>query len=117
MQPDTAKTAPGADRPRRAGARRRLTAAGFEFGEGGAAVIDSSGARDRLAEVRQRYSPVVGLLADADPDGDGSSSTAWFVVPHAATDLPGAAPHPDPGGGRSRGAAAPRPTTSPRWSS
>jgi len=67
----------------------RLTAAGFDIGEGGAAVIDLSGARDRLAEVRQRYAPVVGLLADADAEGDAELLEGLVRVPHAATDLPG----------------------------
>ncbi|MGZ6125531.1 MAG: PAS domain S-box protein, partial [Myxococcales bacterium] len=66
----------------------RLAAAGFELAEGGAAVIDLSAARDRLADVRRRYAPVVGLLADDEVDGDAEALDGLVRLAHAATDLP-----------------------------
>ena len=89
MQPEPQKHRLALIGPAAQALAARLTAAGFDIGEGGAAVIDLSGARDRLAEIRQRYAPVVGLLADGDADGDAELLEGLVRVPHAATDLPG----------------------------
>lgn len=65
-----------------------LTAAGFELADGGAAVIDLSGARDQLAEARRRHALLVGLLADDAADGCAESLDGLVRLTHAATDLP-----------------------------
>ena len=67
----------------------RLVAAGFDLGEGGAAVIDLSGAASQLGEVRRRYTPVVGVLADgAVPGPDADALDGLVRLPYAGTDLP-----------------------------
>ncbi|HXL40708.1 MAG TPA: hypothetical protein VN928_09155, partial [Myxococcales bacterium] len=65
-----------------------MAAAGFELAEGGAAVIDIRGRPERLAEVRARYAPVVGLLAEGQAVTPEAELLDGLVrLPHVATDL------------------------------
>jgi PAS domain S-box-containing protein len=88
LQPDQRKLRLALIGPAAQALAAKLAAAGFELAEGGAAVIDLSGARDRLADVRRRYAPVVGLLAQDAPDGDAEWLDGLVRLPNAATDLP-----------------------------
>jgi len=66
-----------------------MISAGFEVADGGAALLDLSGAPERAADVRQRYATVVGLLAaDAPVPPDAEALDAVVRLPDAATDLP-----------------------------
>src|SRR5256885_12649980 len=68
---------------------RPMISAGFEVADGGAALLDLSGAPERAADVRQRYATVVGLLAaDAPVPPDAEALDAVVRLPDAATDLP-----------------------------
>jgi PAS domain S-box-containing protein len=65
-----------------------MAAAGFELADGGAAVIDIHGLPERLAEVRARYAPVVGLLAEDQAVTPEAELLDGLVrLPHVATDL------------------------------
>ena len=66
-----------------------MAAAGFELADGGAAVIDIRNLPERLAEVRARYAPVVGLLAeDQAVTPEAELLDGLLRLPHVATDLP-----------------------------
>jgi PAS domain S-box-containing protein len=66
-----------------------MAAAGFELADGGAAVIDLSGIPERVADVRQRYGPVVGLLsAVGEAPADADLLDGIVRLPHAGADLP-----------------------------
>jgi PAS domain S-box-containing protein len=68
-----------------------LAAAGFELADGGGAIVDLAAAAERVPEIRQRYAPVVGLIAqDANPPpgADWEAVDALIRLPHAASDLP-----------------------------
>lgn len=88
MQPEQRKLRLALIGPAAQALAGKLAQAGFELAEGGAAVIDLSSSRDRLADVRRRYSPVVGLLAQDAPDGDAELLDGLVRLPNAATDLP-----------------------------
>jgi PAS domain S-box-containing protein len=66
-----------------------MTCAGFDVGDGGAAVIDLCGAPQRLQDVRQRYAPVVGVIEEAAAVVPEAELLDGMVrSPHVKTDLP-----------------------------
>ncbi len=68
-----------------------MASAGFELGEGGAAVIDLGAAdvETRLVLCRQLYTPVIGILpATADSAHIADAVDGIVRAPHAAQDLP-----------------------------
>jgi PAS domain S-box-containing protein len=67
----------------------QMVAAGFELADGGAAVIDLSESAERLPDVRRRYAPVVGVIAEGESVAAEAELLDGLVrVPHVATDLP-----------------------------
>ena len=88
MQPDQRKARLTLVGPAAQALAPQLSAAGFELADGGAAVIDLSVARERLAEVRLRHAPVVGILGPESANGDAELLDGLVRLPHAATDLP-----------------------------
>jgi PAS domain S-box-containing protein len=67
----------------------QLAAAGFDLAEGGAAVIDLPAAASQLVEIRRRYAPVVGVVADqASPGPDAEALDGLVRLPDGVADLP-----------------------------
>jgi PAS domain S-box-containing protein len=67
----------------------RMVAAGFDLGDGGAAVVDVEAAQGSIAGARARYSPIVGILGERESvSAEASALDALVRLPHAAADLP-----------------------------
>src|SRR5256712_3198763 len=67
----------------------QLAAGGFDLADGGGAGIDRPAAAGQLVEVRRRYAPVVGVLADgAAPGPDAEALDGLVRLGNAAVDLP-----------------------------
>jgi len=65
-----------------------LVAAGFEIADGGGALVDLAAAPERIADVRRRYAPVVGVLAaGAATPPEADLLDAVVRLPHVAGDL------------------------------
>ncbi len=65
-----------------------MTCAGFDVGDGGAAVIDLCVASQRLKDVRQRYAPVVGVVEESAAVAPEAELLDGMVrAPHVKTDL------------------------------
>jgi PAS domain S-box-containing protein len=65
----------------------QMASAGFDVGDGGAAVIDLCGAPQRLEDVRRRYSPVIGVVDETAAVPEAELLDGMVRSPHVATDV------------------------------